>query len=497
MKKFICIIISILFVCTAFSGCKKEKPSNEANVPEPSAVVASIGDEKITYAAYTAAFNSFLSYMGQYGYNPISSKDDLEQFQDWVFDMLVADIITLHHAKQDKFQLSEEQLADIHTQADTELTQVHDECLNYAQQQFEKDNSKTVDEHFDEYVKSMSEFYTGIPMDFEGYSKFYTDELIKSKTIEAYMQLIAEDFVVSEEEITEWYQEQLELDEENYTENPQNYKQDTELFETTFGKEEDSKVYPPTFIPEGYSRIMNITIKPSGELGKEYDEKSKEKQELQDECSNLMFTDALNETNENAERIDELLEEYKQVSAECDRLYDEYTAEAREKAESAYAELEKGRPFAEVMLEYTEDPAIIGKDDKPGCETFKTKGQVISLVHLSTKGDWTKTVKDVFTTLSIGEYSDVFTDEDGSIHIIYYASDEKAGPIEFDELHDTIKEVIKAETDKSAWEELIETWKDDKDLKINMDLVRLIGTDKLPPEAKGSDDKNDDGSVQP
>ena len=498
MKKFICVFISILFACSVFAGCKTDKTAGtDTNLPEPSAVVASIGDEKVTYAAYTSAFNSFLSYMGQYGYNPISSRKDLEQFQDWVFDMLVADIVTLHHAKQDKFELTEEQKADIKSQADSELVQVHDECMTYAQQQFEKDDSKTVDEHFDEYVKSMSEFYTGIPMDFEGYSEFYTNELIRSKTIEAYMHLIAEDFVVSDEEITEWYQEQLELDEKNYSDNPQNYKHDAESFETAFGKEEDAQVYPPTFIPEGYSRIMNITIYPSGEINDVYKEKSEKKQELQDECSNLMFSDAFNETNENAEKIAELLEEYREISAECDRLYDEYTAEAREKAEAAYAELEKGRPFAEVMLEYTEDPAVIGKNGEDGCEAFKTKGQIISLVHSSAKDDWTQTVKDVFSTLSVGEYSLAFTDEDGSYHIIFYASDEKTGPVGLDALHDTIKKVIKAETDKSAWEELIETWKDDTALKIDMELVRLIGADKLPPESGKSDGSSDKDEKEP
>ena len=50
---------------------------------------------------------------------------------------------------------------------------------------------------------------------------------------------------------------------------------------------------------------------------------------------------------------------------------------------------------------------------------MQTKGQIVSLIYDCDK-DWSPTVKEIFGMIEIGEYSNVFEDEDGSLHIIKY-----------------------------------------------------------------------------
>lgn len=484
MKKFICVFVSLVFVCFAFTGCKNQKPSGRVEKPSPDAIVASIGDEKITYARYAAMFESYLSYYQQFGYNPASDKTSLERFQDDMIDALTSDMITVYRAKNDNFSLSDDVSDRVIADAEKEIQTLREEFMSNAERDYNKDPSKSKEEYFDGYVSAAAEFYTGKALNFREYSEFYKNEMLNAALMEEYKKFVCADFAVSDSAVEEWYNEQLEADEKLYTENPGEYKQHAEYFEMNSGVEKDA--YPPVFIPEGYSRIMEIVIVPEGEPDKEYNEKTKRKQEIYDECSLLMFNDALEGTNENAERIAELLEEYRKVNVECGSLYDKYSFDARRKAEEAYAELEKGEPFAQVMLKFTEDPVIIGGEGKKACEKFKTDGKLISLTHTCEYEDWSQTVKDIFGTLKNGEYSDVFPDEDGSFRIIYRAGDEKAGRIALEALYGSIQAIVKAESDEAAWKELMETWKDDKDLKIDMELVRSMGCELLVSEKSES-----------
>ena len=100
-------------------------------------------------------------------------------------------------------------------------------------------------------------------------------------------------------------------------------------------------------------------------------------------------------------------------------MYNKFIEPYRAKIDKAFAELEGGADFAQVMLKYTENEYVAGSDSYGGCETFRTKGQLISTKHSSSKGDWSSTVKEIYSLLKPGEYSDVFTDTDGSLHIIF------------------------------------------------------------------------------
>ena len=70
----------------------------------------------------------------------------------------------------------------------------------------------------------------------------------------------------------------------------------------------------------------------------------------------------------------------------------------------------------------------------------------------------------------------------GSYHIIYYTSDERSGDVPIDELRDYIREVCMVGVQNTQWNALLSEWKNDPDLKIDLDTIRLVGMDEVGKE---------------
>lgn len=476
-RKALSVILIIILSCTAMFGCTEHTPVG-------SDIVASIGNETINYALYNAAFESYREYMTQIG-GGISDEDDLITFQDMIMDYLLVDMLTLYHADKEGFVLPEEDKQAAIKQAESELKDIKEEYMELSRTDYEKDSSKTVEQYFEEYISALSDYYLGEKLNFEQYSEAYTNELIRSHTIEAYKAYVCESFVAPESDINDWYEEQYNLQTENYKEYPEQYKFDQEYFEQCFGMNDDA--IPCVYVPKGYSRIMDIVVKPSGKLSEEYKALQTKIKDVYSECSELAFDDALNGDNANEERIAELVKEYKKLQSESDAMYDDYIHDAKEKIDEAYAELESGADFSEVMLKYSENTAVVGDDSNAGCEAFQTKGQIISLEY-SCASDWSDTVKEIFGMLRVGEYSNIFADDDGSLHIIKYVSDITAGTVELEDVYDSVKTIVKSSSDEKAWSELMDAWLDDSSIKRNSNLIRSIGKDLI----EDKDGKNDE-----
>lgn len=476
-RKVLSVILIIILGCTAMFGCAEHTPVG-------SDIVASIGNETINYALYNAAFESYKEYMTQMG-GEILDEDDLITFQDMIMDYLLVDMLTLYHADKEGFVLPEEDKQAAIKQAESELNDIKKEYMELSRTDYEKDSSKTVEQYFEEYINTLSDYYLGEILNFEQYSEAYTNELIRSFTIEAYKAYVCESFVASESDINDWYEEQYDLQTANYKEYPEQYKYDQEYFEQNFGTIDDA--IPCVYVPNGYSRIMDIVVKPSGKLSEEYEALQTKIKNIYSECSELAFDDALNGDNANEERIAELVKEYKKLRSQSDAMYDDYIHDAKEKIDDAYVELESGADFAEVMMKYSENVAVVGSDSKNGCEAFRTKGQIISLEY-SSASDWSDTVKEIFGMLKVGEYSNVFADDDGSLHIIKYVSDITAGTVELEDVYDSVKTIVKLSSDEKAWAELMDAWLDDSSIKRNTNLIRSIGKDML----EDKDDKGDE-----
>lgn len=468
-RRFFAVSALLLVGIFVLSACSLKKNGNgEADASKP---VITIGEESVSLAMYKALFDSYLPYMQYSGQDPYESESSLSSFRAWLVDILSDDLVTLYQAKKAGFELSAEQEAELETQTESDIEELYNNFMKLAEQSFSEDPSIPVSVYFDGIVNSESEYYTGTAMSWEDYKEHYRVESRHSMMVKAYRDAVCAEFVPDEEDIEDWYEENLANDRSYYTANPEKYKTNQELFEQYFGKRDG--VYPITYAPSGYSRVMQIVVTPSGELSKEYGEKKARMEELRTEYAELAFEDAVNGSSKNEERINEILNEYRALKASTDAEYDSFVEEAQNKIDEALSALHSGEDFKSVMLRFTEDARIVGDGTNEGCEAFREKGELISLEYKSS-GDFSDTFKEEFRRLVPGQYSNVFMDGD-SFKIIYYASDVEAGDVPIEELYDDIKAVCTAAVQDAQWEELLAEWKKDPALSIDEELIKTVG----------------------
>ncbi|MBO4384047.1 MAG: hypothetical protein J5854_01335 [Clostridia bacterium] len=471
-KKTIRLIATAAAALFALSACTHEIKLDDVDRSTP---VLSIGNETVSLAMYKALFDNYLPYMQYSGFDPLEDESSLKYYRDWLVDILTDDLVTLHQAKQSGFTFTEEEEAQLAAETEEELGELFSEFMELARQDYADDPSIPVEVYFEGIVNSESEYYTGVSMSWEDYKAYYRGQSRNSAIVKAFREKVCAEFVPTNDDVADWYDSAVANDKATYTADPGNYKNDEEEYEQYFGSREG--VYPITYVPSGYSRMMQIVVYPQGELSDEYSDKLERMEEIETEYGRLAFEDAVSGTDVNAGRLAELVTEYNALKEAADAEYEEYLRSAREKIEAAKREIMNGRPFEEVMPDYTEDKRVIGDGDGEGCRAFLEKGELISLKHTSS-ADWSNGIKEEFKKLALGHYSEIFM-EGGAFRIIYYASDETSGEVPLEAIYDDIKTVCTASVQDKQWEALIAEWKKDPDLVINEELLDLVGKDDL------------------
>lgn len=470
MKKIIaalCLLAaSALLFCACSLGGKQGKDPSKA---DPASAVISIGDESISLAAFKANFESYLPYMQYYGQDPLESYASLTGFQDWLVDAMTDDLVTLYQAERSGFKLTAEQEAELNELTETELDSAYNSFMKYAEELLGTDPKLTINDFFEGLVNTESEYCTGIAMSWADYREYLKGEARKAYIVTAYRDKVCEEFAPTDDDINDWYEAALRSDRSSYMDSPEKYKEDEELYEQFFGMSEG--VTPVTYVPSGYYRVLHIIVTPEGELPEEHSAKLARMDEIKALYAELSFEDAVNGTKAHSAEMEALIREYKALKEATGEDYAAFVSEANKKITQAYSELLSGRDFAEVMLRYTEDERVAQGS------AIAERGELISLEYTS-ENDWSEGVKAQFAKLSEGEYSGVFMDE-GSYHIIYFLCAERSGEVPIERLYEDIKAVCGSGVQDSLWENLLDEWKKDPDLKINEDLIRTVGTDEL------------------
>lgn len=460
-----------LAVCSILCSCALD----EKKTVDMSRTVISIGEEKASLAVFKALFDKYLPYMQTGGQDPLNDKSSLESFQDWILDSISMDMVIRHQAKLAGFKLNDEQEKELSDQTQEEIDELYDRLMEYAEKSFADDQNVTVETYFDGLVNSEAEYCTGIAMSWDDYKEYYRAKARDSYIVRKYKEAVCAEFEPTDDDVMKWYQSAHESDKDKYKEFPEKYKADEELYEQSFGR--DDNAYPITYVPAGYARIMHIVINPNGELPSEYHTNKERMNELKAKFNELAFEDAVNSTHTHSERITEIIAEYNRLKDSTDNEFGKYVEDARNKAYMAFGELEHGKVFSDVMLKYTEDERVIGSGTAEGCKSFQTRGELISLEYKSLN-DWSEGVKNEFKKLSVGEYSKVFFDN-GAYHIIYYAADEASGDVPVDKLYDDIKIVCSKGVQDKQWEALVDEWKNDPELTVDYDSIRSVGIEDL------------------
>lgn len=461
MKKFFALALAAALALCVFAGCSLKPQSENTDVPvatdvDRDATVVTVGDQAVTMGEYIDLFNTYASYYTNYGYDIYSDPTALNEFQDFVVDLLAEDKIIAYQAQKAGItELSEEQLKEIEDKVAEELEYLLDTYRAQAEEEAAADSTVDVEARTKELMEAETEYYTGSSMTYDEFVEWIRTYYKESAVSEAFREEVLKDITVSQEAIQKWYDDTLATQKTTYADDGGAYKTDAENYEKYGG-------VPVVYIPEGYSRVLHILITPEGEPSEEYTAKTDEMDSLAAEYGELAFDSAISGANN--PRLAEILTAYKALDKEAQALEETRMASALTKANEVFAKLEAGEDFATLMSEYTQDDAILSFDN------VAKKGLLISNKYES-EADWSKDVKTAFSTLKMGEYSQVIRDEEGC-HILYYLSDETTGPVALDTVKTDVETVLLTDLQDQEWTSMLETWKNDGSVKIDEELVR-------------------------
>ncbi|MBQ9832200.1 MAG: SurA N-terminal domain-containing protein [Clostridia bacterium] len=444
MKKLTSILLvlamSIMCICT-FAGCDV----SENNSNEDDTVIAKVGDTEIYLHEFRATYDMYVEYYANYGYDITTDEASLAEFKQNLLERIIAEKAVLIKVSEEGIdKLSEEQQAELDEAIEAEYTSIEEYYRPLAEEQAESSAPEDIQAKYEELVAAESKNYTGTEMTYEEYLEYVEESITNNYLITLYKdELVYKDITVSDDEITAKYDELIASDTEAYTEAPEAYKNDQESAELL-------EEMPTAYTPEGYSRILSILIVPKGETSDTYTNNEDKMEKLQAEYGELAFEDAISGSKTNQARLAEIIKEYNELKTANDTEYTTANESYRQKIDEAYAALESGKSFVEVMKEYTEDP------DFDEDSIFNDIGILISTKY-SSSSDLSDEVKAEFAKLKKGEYSRVFEDEDG-YHIIYYLADEPSGVRDISQLKTFIEDELLAEEQTNEWDALVKEW---------------------------------------
>ncbi|MDO4567386.1 MAG: peptidyl-prolyl cis-trans isomerase [Clostridia bacterium] len=460
MKKLISFALVALLAATSVlfvGGC-----SLVDEEPDPNTVIARIGEYELTLGDFEAAFDMHATMWSSYGYDVTSDQETRESFQDNVFDLLVGTLCALHQGNElGLFEYTDEQLAELQESIDAELA----DLLDYHTQSAASEGltGEELETRINELIEEEAAYFLGAGTTRQQYEDYLVEAITEDYQLNLVKEAFLSDVTVSDEAVQEWYDALLESDMLLVEQDPGSYKDSQEEYEMYVGEE---GLYPVLYAPTGYYRVMHIFTTAEEDIDSAYTELSAEIEDIIHECGLLAIEAAGSETPDNAEQMAELLEQYNEKVEERDTLYETHFADARAKIEEAYAALEAGEAFADVMLEYTEDADIIAS------VVFQQKGMLISEYESST--DWSDDIKERFLELKEGEYSEIFADDDG-YHILYFVAREPMGSRPLEEVRSlAVAELLETAKD-TEWDTLIETWLNSEELWVDKDAIRVVG----------------------
>lgn len=460
-KTLILALCAMMLAMLALGGCSLKGGSDNdkqdagtANI-DRSSVVVKVGNTDVTYAEYERMFNIYLAYYRNWEYDPTADEAALAEFQDFIISLLVDPEVIRNKATElgfDKLDAEgqaefDKYVADTVEEMKTYFSDLAKEQI--ASGQSTLDQAALEEDLFSEYMESTLPGAT-----YEEYIALVKSDAELDFYIEKVRDHVFSAVAVTEEDILAKYNEALQSAKTAYADNPEDYLIAQEAADS-------NETTPVLYVPEGYSRIMHIVISSEEALPEDYSLKQAEIEELTFEYGKLALEDA----EANSARLAEISARVSALKQECETMLKTQFAEQEQKAKEAYAKLEGGAKFADVMKEYTVSPEFT---DYPA---FMEKGKLISRYEDGSL--WSDAVREQFYKLSPGRYSEVFLDENG-YNIIYYVADETPGERSFESVKATLQAEATAEDQEAAWNEQLELWKSLITVEYNEELIRSM-----------------------
>ena len=433
-------------------------------------IAVKIGDDyTITKGEIQDQYDYMIEMYSYYGMGTPTEDADIESMQDSIISSLVSDKIQLYEAKLLDILLTDEEVADVEAQAEEEMQYYLDSFRAEAENEGAEDVEARTLEIFQEQLDAAE-----MDMDVEGFRAYIVEGYMNEAWKVALKEEITRDITATDEEIQNYYAENLATQQEDYTTTPSYYLSDSEAYQMDGSN-------PILYAPEGYVRVRSISISPAEEISSDYatllsdlDTLSAQYGKaalaaLADKYAETSADPASKQLPITASEIEggeALVTEYVQKKAEADAMYEEYVQDARAKANEAYAALESGTDFKDVLTQYGENDTYISYP------SFVETG----LLMLAAGDDvWDSQLVDAVGLLKDGQHTDVIQIGD-TFYILQLVGKEPAGETPLSDVYDAIQAVVVQNNVDDYWNEMLQSWENDTSIATYYeDVYRDIG----------------------
>ena len=294
---------------------------------------------------------------------------------------------------------------------DAELAEINAEAAEYYEQQLdayvEGMGANLSDSEKEGFREELRAYWNEMGTTVESAQETHRFNKVKARLLETM------DVEISDEEIAQVYEEQVQKDEDFFRDNILAYEYFTEYL--------NSDVW---YVPEGYRGVLQI----------------------------LLYADeALCDAYEDAVSAGEGVEEAAQA----------IIASKQSAIDAIYARLDAGEDFVSVMLDYTQDP---GMDDDRIASGYPVHVKSTVWGKEFAAGAFSEEMQQV------GDVSQPIASKYG-VHILYYLRDIPGGRIAMDE---RIRESITTYLTNQKRVDILASWADDYDVSYNQDAIDAL-----------------------
>jgi hypothetical protein len=155
-KGIITAAMALLMAASLF-GCSLVSVNEEKDDAQ---VVAKVGDKEITKGEFVDQFDFYLSMYQSFGYDPTTTEEGLQQFQDSMLDgMIEMEMMAYQVKKQGYDTLTEEQQKDAEEQAAQYDEVIYNAALAQAQEELGQEAGADVDARAEEIYPDLTTQY--------------------------------------------------------------------------------------------------------------------------------------------------------------------------------------------------------------------------------------------------------------------------------------------------------------------------------------------------
>lgn len=485
LSVLLAVALTLSFAACAGKGASNASASNATSSNATGSDASGYSDEDLAQIAvrigdgdkYTISkgdildqYNYIVSMYSAYGMSAPSTDADIETMQDNVVDSLVSEKLQLYEADQLGVTLTDAQKADVEKQVEEQMTYYMDTFRTQAQGEGATDVEARTLEIFQEQLDA-----AGMEMDVDGFRTYITDSYTQEAVRAALKTQVTMDVSATDDEVQAYYDDLLSSQKDSYTTSPADYGYIAENYQKNGGD-------PMLYTPEGYVRVRSISISPEGDVSSDYTALKDELTKLEAQYGAAALaaladkyaaqgadasSTGINVTTSEIEGGAAIVSDYITKKAAADALYEEYIKDARAKAGEAYASLEAGTGFEDVLKQYGEDTMYT---DYP---SFVETGLLMYLAGEDTS--WDAKLTAAVSQLKDGEHTAVIQIDD-MFYILQLVGSEPAGEKSMADAFDEVKAAVVAKNADTAWNTQLETWKNDTTIATYYeDVYRDIG----------------------